>query len=139
MMSKILLLFSSREGHTRKVCEYIRDAVLKHNKQLQIDVKDFHNSKPDLEFYDCIIVGASIHYGKHHTDILPWIAQNQALLETRISGFFSINLVARKPEKNQADTNPYLKKIMHQCTWKPDLLAVFAGRVDYPSYAFWDK
>ena len=68
-----------------------------------------------------------------------FIARHQALLESRPNAFFSVNIVARKPEKNRPDTNPYLIKFLRQITWKPKLLAVFAGRLDYPSYGVFDR
>ena len=48
-------------------------------------------------------------------------------------------MVARKPEKRQPDTNPYLKKFLKEISWKPKNLAVFAGKIDYPRYRFWDR
>src|SRR5450830_133148 len=63
----------------------------------------------------------------------------QALLERLSSAFFSVNIVARKPEKSQPSTNPYLLKFLQQISWKPTLIAVFAGKLDYPSYRFFDR
>ncbi len=45
-------------------------------------------------------------------------------------------LVARKPEKNTPETNPYLKKFLKQISWQPMELAVFAGRIDYKKKSF---
>jgi menaquinone-dependent protoporphyrinogen oxidase len=47
--------------------------------------------------------------------------------------------VARKPEKRQPDTNPYLKKFLKEISWKPKKIAVFAGKIDYPRYTFFDR
>jgi len=48
-------------------------------------------------------------------------------------------VVARKPEKNTPETNPYVIKFLKKTKWNPSLLGVFAGKVDYPSYGFFDK
>jgi menaquinone-dependent protoporphyrinogen oxidase len=50
-----------------------------------------------------------------------------------------VNVVARKPEKNTPETNPYLKKFLKQIAWKPKTLAVFAGKIDYQKYKFRDR
>jgi menaquinone-dependent protoporphyrinogen oxidase len=55
------------------------------------------------------------------------------------SAFFSVNVVARKPQKNTPSTNPYVKKFLNKTLWKPTKVAVFAGKVNYPSYKFLDK
>lgn len=52
---------------------------------------------------------------------------------------FSVNLVARKPEKRQPDSNPYLRKFLRRIAWRPKSLAVFAGKLDYPSYGALDR
>ena len=48
-------------------------------------------------------------------------------------------MVARKLEKNTPDTNPYIKKFLEISKWKPKKIGVFAGKVDYPNYNFFDK
>ncbi len=93
----------------------------------------------DLTAFDKIVIGASIRYGKHDKKIYQFIDQNLQLLESRANAFFSVNMVARKPEKRQPDTNPYLKKFLKEISWKPKNLAVFAGKIDYPLYSFWDR
>ena len=65
--------------------------------------------------------------------------EHQALLDSRPNAFFSVNIVARKPEKNRPETNPYLRKFLQRTLWKPKRLAVFAGRLDYPACRFYDR
>ena len=48
-------------------------------------------------------------------------------------------VVARKPEKNTPETNPYLIKFLKKIKWKPKNLGVFAGKIEYPKYKFVDK
>ena len=94
---------------------------------------------PDLNAFDKIVIGASIRYGKHNPLVLDFMRRNQRILESKPNAFFSVNVVARKPEKSRPETNPYLKKFLKQIAWKPKHLDVFAGRIDYPSYTFGDR
>ena len=48
-------------------------------------------------------------------------------------------MVARKSEKNRAESNPYVSKFLQVTKWKPKNIDVFAGVVDYPIYNFFDK
>jgi menaquinone-dependent protoporphyrinogen oxidase len=50
-----------------------------------------------------------------------------------------VNVVARKPEKNTPETNPYMQKFLLKTSWVPRKLAVFEGKIDYPKYNFIDK
>ena len=49
------------------------------------------------------------------------------------TAFFSLNLTARKPEKNSPETNPYIIKFLKKVEWEPTIKGVFAGRPYYPS------
>lgn len=60
-------------------------------------------------------------------------------LDAKPNAFFSVNIVARKPQKNQPDTNPYLQKFLKGIRWRPKDTDVFAGKLDYPSYRFADR
>jgi menaquinone-dependent protoporphyrinogen oxidase len=86
-----------------------------------------------------VVIGASIRYGHHQPVVAEFIARHQALLENRPSAFFSVNIVARKPHKNTPETNPYCRKFLQNIAWQPRLKAVFAGKLDYPSYGFVDR
>lgn len=93
----------------------------------------------DLSAFDKIVVGASIRYGKHSPLVMDFVRRNAQLLDSKANAFFSVNVVARKPEKSQPDTNPYLLKFLGKISWKPRQLAVFAGKIDYPKYSFLDR
>ena len=59
--------------------------------------------------------------------------KKMAALESKPNALFSVNVVARKPGKDVPEGNPYLQKFLRTIAWKPQRLAVFAGRIDYPS------
>ena len=93
----------------------------------------------DVSVFDMIVMGASVHYGKHPVLVAQFIQRHRLLLARKPNAFFSVNIVARKPEKSQPDTNPYLIRFLQQMAWTPKLVAVFAGKLDYPSYRFFDR
>ena len=93
----------------------------------------------DFDSFDKIVIGSSIRYGKHHKNIYDFIEKHREMLDSKPNAFFSVNVVARKPEKNQPDTNPYLIKFLRQISWKPKHLAVFAGMLDYQKYGLFDR
>jgi menaquinone-dependent protoporphyrinogen oxidase len=137
-MSRILVVYSTTDGHTRHICERLQQVMAGQGDAVTV-VALAQADGLDLAGFDKIVIGASIRYGKHQPQVASFIARHQALLESRPNAFFSVNIVARKPEKNQPDTNPYLVKFLRQISWKPKLLAVFAGRLDYPSYGAFDR
>ncbi len=107
---------------------------------MKIDVFSIDEiDQTELKFYDKIIVGASIRYGKHSPKLFKFIEENIDVLKAKFAAYFTVNVVARKEGKNTPDTNPYMKKFLQLSTWQPNLLGVFAGKIDYPSYKFTDK
>ena len=71
--------------------------------------------------------------------MFDFVAANRQLLDSRPSAFFSVNIVARKAEKNRPETNPYVRKFLGLTAWQPTRTAVFAGRLDSPSYRLVDR
>ena len=137
-MSKIIIIYSTTDGHTREICSCLMQVIEEHDNQVSLlSINDINSI--DLESFDKIVIGASIRYGKHNKKVYQFIKKHSQLLEKKSNAFFSVNVVARKPEKNQPDTNPYLKKFLTQIPWKPKKLAVFAGKIDYQKYSFWDR
>lgn len=137
-MSKIIIIYSTTDGHTREICSRLVKIIEKENNEvILISIHDENNI--DLNEFDKIIIGASIRYGKHSPKIYNFINKNLKILDTKSNAFFSVNVVARKPNKNQPETNPYLKKFLSQISWKPKKLAVFAGKIDYQKYSMFDR
>ena len=136
-MSKFLIIYSSTDGHTKIICERIKNFLTDGNLVELLSLED--SKKVDLSNFEKIIIGASIRYGKHSKELYKFINLNKNILDQKKSAFFSVNVVARKPEKNTAETNPYINKFLKISKWKPNKISVFAGKVDYPNYNFFDK
>lgn len=137
-MSSILILYSTVDGHTLTICRTIKERVERSGHTVTLaSIEDAGTVDP--RHFDKVVIGASIRYGKHRPSVLQFIDANLPLLDSKPNAFFSVNIVARKPEKNRPDTNPYLRKFLQKTPWKPRLLAVFAGRLDYPRYRPLDR
>jgi menaquinone-dependent protoporphyrinogen oxidase len=136
--SKILIIYSTTDGQTKLICEMLQRLIEQNAYQVTlISINDCDNI--DLNVFDKIVLGASIRYGKHGPKVVDFINKNLEILDQKPNAFFSVNVVARKPEKNQPDTNPYLIKFLKKIPWKPKRLAVFAGKLDYPKCTFVDR
>ncbi len=137
-MANILLLYSTTDGHTREICLRLQKVIENSGNQVTL-VNIVNAGTIDLDSFDKIVIGASIRYGKHSPAIYKFIQENTPRLDSKPNAFFSVNVVARKAEKNTPETNPYLKKFLTQIAWQPKTLAVFAGKIDYQRYRFWDR
>lgn len=187
-MNNILILYSSVDGHTHSICQFIADKITvgdtKGSNTTSINVTSLNSENPSstnptddsqqaqttskeaiiqentahkvqlmrfgdfveqadvagqLAQYDTLIIGASIRYGKHREYVRQFVETYKTQLAQLNTAFFSVNLVARKPNKNTADTNSYICKFLAQTQWQPDIADVFAGKLDYASYRLVDK
>ena len=136
-MKNALIIFSTVDGHTKRICEYIADKI-KSNYNIELLSVD-NTEKVNLLSYQLIIIGASIRYGKHQPSVYNFIKNNADKINSTNNAFFSVSAVARKPGKDSPDTNPYMIKFLNQINWKPQRLAVFSGKIDYKNYDFLNK
>ena len=135
---RVLLLYSTVDGQTLRICRRLRHACLDASHEAVLaDIENHHAFDP--AHYDSVVVGASIRYGTHRPIVARYLRWNREALQARKSALFSVNAVARKPEKASPGTNPYMKKLLSEIGWRPSLVAVFAGRLDYPRYGFVDR
>lgn len=135
---KTLILFSTRDGQTHEIASYLASEL----KQLGVlaDVMDLHHTEePDWERYDRVVIGASIRYGHYHSAFQAFVKKHATRLNGMPSAFFSVNLVARKPEKRTPQTNSYARKFLMSSQWRPDRTAVIAGALRYPRYRWYDR
>ena len=137
-MSRFLIAYSTTDGHTPRICARLQHVIEGQGHVVTV-VPLGEAETLDLNRFDRIVLGASIRYGKHQPQVAQFIARHQPVLDRTTAAFFSVNIVARKPEKNRPDTNPYLRKFLRQIAWKPAHLAVFAGKLDYPRYRPFDR
>ena len=137
-MAKIIIIYSTTDGHTVEICKYLRTVIEKHNHQVVLISID-NEAEVDLASFDKIVIGASIRYGKHKPEVYGFIKKHIRILTNKPGAFFSVSVVARKPDKNRPETNPYLLKFLKKSSWKPTRLAVFAGKIDYQKYTFMDR
>ena len=132
-----LLIYSSTDGQTKKICDVIKENLPNKNLIQICTVDEAINL--DINNYDQIILGASIRYGNYKSNLFKFIKNNIKILDKKKNAFFSVNVVARKTEKNTPSTNPYIKKFLKKTCWRPKKIEVFAGKVDYPNYNFFNK
>ena len=79
-MAKILIPYGTTEGQTARIADYIADVLRAHGHVAE--TLDLRHAAHDLPVgYDGVIVGASIHAGKHEGYVADFVRRNLAALE----------------------------------------------------------
>ena len=97
------------------------------------------NTCIQLNNFASLLFVLPVHYGRHNKTAIAFIKTNLKQLKYLTTGIISVNLTARKPDKNDPQTNPYLIKLLNELNWQPNLKEVFAGALKYPDYSWYDR
>ncbi|MCT8869102.1 menaquinone-dependent protoporphyrinogen IX dehydrogenase [Shewanella xiamenensis] len=133
-----LIIYSTIDGQTLEICRKIKTLAEQAGEQVSLVTLEQAEALSLVDL-DKVLIGASIRYGKHRPELYQFVNRNHAVLSAKINGFFTVNVVARKPLKNTPETNPYMQKFLKLSLWQPQQLAVFAGKIDYPKYSLFDR
>lgn len=131
-VKKLLITYGTTEGQTEKIASFTRDVLrdLGHDVELR-DVTDMGDTIP--AGYDGVIVGASIHMGKHDKHVVDFVRKNQDALARLRSAFFSVSLAAHG---DTAEAEGYVDQFEEETGWRPDKVALFGGALLYTQYGF---
>lgn len=131
-MAKIYLPYGTTEGQTAKIAEYIADVVRAHGHSADpADIKQAGDTIPDG--YDAVIVGASVHLGKHEDYVRDFVRKNGDVLTRLPSALFSVSLAAHGDAEN---AESYVEKFEHETGWRPTRVGLFGGALLYTQYGF---
>ena len=138
-MSRVVLLYVGCEGQTQKITRRIASCLTSHGHEAVVYSLTELSHDFSLAGFDGVVVGSSIRYGKHHKPCYEFITRYADQLATLPGYFFSVNLTARKPERQEIYNNRYLQKFLQQIAWVPQRVEVFAGALLYTHYGWLDK
>lgn len=130
-MARIYIPYSTAEGQTAKIADYIADVV--RTRGYEADTQDIRHAGPIPPGYDAVVVGASIHMGKHDKHVVDYILENVIQLERFPSALFSVSLAAHGDHE---EAERYVEELEEATEWHPDKVAMFSGALLYTQYGF---
>jgi menaquinone-dependent protoporphyrinogen oxidase len=131
-MANVYIPYSTGEGQTATIAEYIADVIRAHGHEARpADIRQSEGSVPSG--YDGVIVGASIHMGKHDRHAVDYVRNNRTVLEQQSSALFSVSLAAHG---DTDEAEGYVEQFEQQTGWRPARVALFGGALLYTQYGF---
>lgn len=134
-MARALIVYGSGEGHSDDVAE----ALAKHLRAagVTVDAARIADAPPNADGIDAVIVGSSIHVGKHDKHVVAWIEANKEWLTEHPSAFFQVSLSSATDTSDaQAKAGAYIDDLITETGWHPDLVGLFGGALLYTRYGF---
>ncbi len=106
--------------------------MLGHGHEAQtVDIKG--SGDAHLDGYDAVIVGASVHMGKHEQYVRDFVRKNRTSLERVPSALFSVSLAAHGDIQNAEN---YVEEFEKETGWRPAKVGLFGGALPYTGYGF---
>lgn len=136
---RIAVYFASRDGQTRKIVDRLAEHL--GARDLAVTVVDLAvDPSPVIDARaDLVLLAAAIRYGFHLPVARRFLKKLRGSVPDERIAVISVNLTARKPGRQSADGNVYLRNWLKRTGLRPALAAAVAGRLDYPSYRWFDR
>lgn len=139
-MTKILIVFSSKEGQTQKIASFLNDKISSHKITVDVFDCDSLSSNIPLFNYDGFIIGASVHMGSFSHGVQRWVKDNSFFLKKKPSAFYSVCLGILEKGNNSLISEGHIVTDFFAATeWYPTLWRIFAGALKYSKYNWFVK
>ena len=138
-MPRTLILYATTEGYTARIAERIAQRLRGKGRRVEIHRADAVPAGLEPVCYDGLIVGSSIHYGRHPGFLRTLVRRFRTALTAQPSAFFSVSLSAGDPGAKPEAARRYLETFLRQVDWHPSQTATFAGALQYSKYGVFKR
>ncbi len=137
-MAKILILYGTDHGQTRKVAQHIAEILKKADHEIELLAGNKAGADFSLEAFDGVIVGTSIHMDVHQISMRKLVkAHRDAFAQVPRSAHFCVCLTAYSSDpKHQVQVQKYIDDFAKYTGWQARKTVAFAGALKYPDYNF---
>jgi menaquinone-dependent protoporphyrinogen oxidase len=137
---KILLVYGTTEGQTRKISEFVAKRLRDIGDVVTLVDATGDTTLVDLRAHDAAIIAASLHVGQYQSAVSHFVRVNHAWLNMMPSAFISVSLSA-------AGTDPEDLKGIADCAerfkaatgWTTSAIHHVAGAFRFAEYDFFKR
>lgn len=137
MARRILVVFHSGEGQTAKVADRISTVLVRAGAS--VDVATTEND-PSPAGYDGVVVGDSIHLGRHSRSLRRWLTHHADELAFIPTALFQVSLTsAHADPQHDAEAHELLQRLLDATDVDPEIVGLFAGALAYTRYGWFKR
>ena len=130
MRPSILVAYASKRGSTAEVATFVGKRL--RERGLVVDVRKAAEVE-DLAFYDGVVLGGSLYFGRWHDDAASFLKRFRAALADRPLAVFALGPKTASPQ-DLAESQAQLDRALGDV--EPTTLAVFGGVIDPTTLRF---
>lgn len=132
---KVVILFASLEGQTRKIAHFAQDMLRTAGHDVALFDAADKTASIDLENAERIILAGSVHERRHPMALEVFLAAHRHALEAHPTLLISVSLSAAFPEGLE-EAEDYLVEMMMRTRFTPSHRALVAGAVRTRKYDY---
>lgn len=134
-MASVLVYYGTGEGQTAKVAGRVVDALSDRGHDARaVDAADGIGDR-GLNDFDAVVVGASVHAGRHQSAVREFVSANREALAAKPTAFFQVSL-SSATEAGREQAAGYVEAFLDATGWHPDRIATFGGALRFSEYGF---
>ena len=132
------VFFATTEGQTRRIAERLASVLRDRGFESKaIDMAGTDAANVDWTRVRGVMVGASLHRGRHQREADKFVRAHVADLNYLPSAFVSVSLSAASKNRTEVEAAAQLARAFPETRgWKPTCVASVAGRLAYSEYGF---
>ena len=131
---RVLVVFHSGEGQTEKIADRI---VCELERQDALVTLREASKAPSPTAYDVVVVGDSIHAGRHSRQLTRWVDEHEPDLDAMPVALFQVSLTsASDDEEHAAEANRLIQQFLDDTSLDPVMVGLFAGALAYTRYGW---
>ncbi|MCR9226997.1 MAG: hypothetical protein NXH90_06245 [Flavobacteriaceae bacterium] len=135
---KILIVYGTVEGHTRKIARFMENVLQKENHHVVIS--NVVEDPPAPNDFDVVFVGSSVHIQKYNTLIYDYVQENIDTLNEKSSAFFSVSMaMASSIKQEHEEVLQIAHDFLNETEWNTKTIWHIAGALKYTKYNYFKK
>ena len=144
IMKPILVLYATREGHTRKIAEHVAATLRGRGLEAHLlDVGKLHATF-SMDGYAASILAASVHLGHHEREMIAFVKRHREELDRAPTSFLSVSMseaTVEDPSRPDAvraraaeEIAGVLDTFYRESGWHPKHVKAVAGALLFTQY-----
>lgn len=135
---KVLIVFETVEGQTRKIADFIEAQVRSEGHEVQLFDSADRLGSPSFDGVDRVVLAAPVHERRHPKDFEVFVSSSRSDLSARPTLLISISLKAAFPD-GMEEAQDYLTEMEMRTGFEPDREALVAGAVRTSCYGYYES
>lgn len=126
---RVLVVFHSVDGQTERIAERIASRLTATGATTRVFPA---KRAPEPTGFDMVVLGDSIHLGRHSGSLLHYASQHGAALDKTSTALFQVSLTsAMRDHEHRHLAEQYVATFLDEVSLAPQVVGMFPGRLAY--------